>query len=256
LKRLSATVTSVPLRFFIEGTQRVASGRAAPKRWYPIAQPSVGQEAFYGSFRLYDSVDPSVIIEDKPRDHSLRFTKESRRRSRITLSAILRRLDIAKKIKTSKLSPYHASINLRDSQLNIESKLIDVGFGASQVIPVIRASLSRSPGPLLVEQPEIHLHPKAQGIIAELLCDTSLDRQVIVETHSEHMINRARILVAQGKLDCRDVIINYVLRTKYGSRVICIELDKKGDFKQQWPEGFFDERYQDTIKLLELSGQE
>jgi len=196
-----------------------------------------------------------MIAEEKSQDH-VRVPRELRKLRRQTLARVLRSLDIAKRIKTSKLSPYHFSINVRDSQLNIESKLIDVGFGASQVIPVIRACLGPSYGPLLVEQPEIHLHPKAQGIVAELLCQTSLGRQVIIETHSEHMINRARILVAQGKLDHRDIIINYVKRTKRGSQIRSIPLGPDGEFREPWPDGFFDERYQDTVKLLELTGKE
>ena len=137
------------------------------------------------------------------------------------------------------------------------SNLIDVGYGASQVIPILRAILSPSRGPLFVEQPEIHLHPGAQGAIAEILCEVSRDRQVIIETHSVHMINRARILVAEGKMDPSNVTINFISRSKEGSAVHSIPLLGNGDFATEWPSGygFFDERYQDTMRLLSLKNR-
>ena len=114
---------------------------------------------------------------------------------------------------------------------------------------------------MFVEQPEIHLHPKAQGTVAELLAATSLRRQVVVETHSVHMINRARKLVAEGALDPISVVINFVERTDYGPKVHSIQLDSSGEFDVKWPGGFFDvkwpggffdERYEDTMALLRL----
>jgi len=247
-----ATLNSYPIRFFLEGTQRVASGRAAPKRWYPIAQPLAETSRFSGQYRLFDSVDPRLLGEERSREAQFH---RSPRAHKTSLGRYLSKLDIAKRIRTSKLSPYHSSINVRDNKLGIESKLIDVGYGASQVIPVISACLSESPGPLFIEQPEIHLHPKAQAVIGELICRTSKHRQVIVETHSEHLINRARILIARGDLDYRDVIINYVSRTSKGSTVTSIPINKDGEFESPWPEGFFDERYRDTLQLLELTKQ-
>ena len=79
---------------------------------------------------------------------------------------------------------------------------------------------------------------------------------MLVETHSEHMINRARIRVAKGLLDPKDVMILYVDRSLKGSQVHTIPLDKNGDFGAAWPEGFFDERYEDTMKLLQLKSEE
>jgi predicted ATPase len=105
-----------------------------------------------------------------------------------------------------------------------------------------------------VEQPEIHLHPQAQGALAEMLCEVSCSRQVVVETHSVHVLNRARILVAEGKMDSAHVMINFIGRSKAGSVVHPIQLLDNGDFGTEWPSGygFFDERYQDTMRLLSL----
>lgn len=255
IRRLMSIVSSFSAARFIEETQRVSSGRTSPKRWYPrtaISPPP--QHPWSMMPRLLDSVDPAVLEQSKKKlDPLYPGFRRPRRKSRVTLNSVLSKLDIANSIESKELSPYHSAIQVRDSRMHIESKLIDVGYGASQVIPVILGCLSENSGPLLVEQPEIHLHPKAQSHVAELLCETSLSRQVIIETHSEHMINRARISVAKGELDHRDVVINYVSRDKSGSHVKTIKLLSNGEFAAQWPEGFFDERYQDTVTLLRVS---
>jgi len=167
----------------------------------------------------------------------------------------LNELEIGNQIHDTKLSPYHLGINVKDSVTGVISNLMDVGYGASQVIPILRAGLSSSEGPLYIEQPEIHLHPKAQGTLGDFLCNISKYRQVVIETHSVHMINRARILIARGELAATHVIVNYVYRQPDGSRVVPIPILENGDFGREWPEGFFDERFEDTMLLLQLKSQ-
>ena len=234
---------------FVARVQRIASGRLGPKRWYS-ATTAKSSRTLRG---LYDGIDPQMLEEIRKSEEKHIRQQQTRNRQRI--ASVLKQLEIASAVKDVQLSPYHTSISVKDSVTKVVSNLIDVGYGASQVIPVILGCLSRSTSPLLVEQPEIHLHPRAQGTVAELLCSTSKQRQVIVETHSEHMINRARILVAQGKLNPSDVLINYVKRDKNGSTVEPITIQKNGDFSRDWPEGFFDERYRDTMELIDLKNK-
>jgi predicted ATPase len=66
------------------------------------------------------------------------------------------------------------------------------------------------------------------------------------------MIYRALLQIARGLLDHKNVVIVYVDRTPQGSRVSTIPLTKSGDFAEDWPGGFFDERYEDTMDLLRL----
>jgi predicted ATPase len=105
---------------------------------------------------------------------------------------------------------------------------------------------------LFVEQPEIHLHPKAQATVADLLFETSHARQVVVETHSVRFINRARIRVASGEVPAEHLMILYVDRTSNGSHITPIPVMSNGEFGATWPNGFFDERYEDTMALLKL----
>jgi len=246
----------LPLHGFwsvVRQSERVSSGRAAPKRWYSIADTSFRSSTGPDRPRVFDTVDPIMI--DETRRYVPAFQRLRRPVPKHTLTSVLSELEIGNQIHDTKLSPYHLGINIRDNITGVTSNLIDVGYGASQVIPVLKASLSGFEGPLFVEQPEIHLHPKAQGVIADILCDTSRNRQVVVETHSVRMINRARIQVAKGELPHSHVMVLYVERTKSGSRVYPIPILENGDFGADWPEGFFDERYEDTMLLLQLKTQ-
>ena len=232
------------------GTERVSSGRSAPQRWYP-STGSRPVHHFREEGRVFGEVSPALLEDAERSERFFKFRRHPRQDAG-TLASHLRSIGIASSIQHAHLSAYHSAIRVRDSVTGVTSNLIDVGYGASQVIPVIHACLSHSSSPLFVEQPEIHLHPKAQADIGELLCRTSQWRQVIVETHSVHVINRARILVARGDLDPSRVVVNYVARGKSGSHIVEIPILRDGEFGAEWPEGFFEERYQDTLELLEL----
>lgn len=246
IERIIYFCTTQSLTQFFGRMQRVSSGRLGPKRWYP----TTGMPGPRTARKVYDAVEPQMLHEIRRRTDD--EAKKEVAATRLRLGRVLKDLNIAKAITDAKLSPYHSAINVTDNITRVKSNLIDVGYGASQVIPVILASLQSNWAPLLVEQPEIHLHPCAQGRLAELLCLTSKSRQIVIETHSEHMINRARILVAQGKIRARDVVIQYVSRNKEGSQITTIPILANGDFGAEWPKGFFDERYEDTMRLLDI----
>ena len=130
--------------------------------------------------------------------------------------------------------------------------IADVGFGASQVLPVIVEGFYSSPGcTFLVEQPEIHLHPKAQATLGDLLVGLSKhDRQVIVETHSEHLINRVQLRIADETIDRSDVAIYYFEATEQGTRIREVGLTEYGQYlTETLPEDFFDEGFVESYQL-------
>jgi hypothetical protein len=243
--RIAAAFGSYAYQHFFVGMERVSSARSGPKRWVAKGAMQNTESKFRG---LLD--DPYTMTLEPPTSTRTRLRR--RGQATDTVAKYLSELGIASAIRRQDLSAYHGALNVTDSVSNVTSNLADVGFGASQVIPVIRGCLSDSTCPLFLEQPEIHLHPRAQGQLANLICATSKRRQVIVETHSEHMINRARILIAEGSLSANDVSIIYVDRRKTGSHTTEIGIDASGDFTAEWPSGFFDERYQDSMRLIEL----
>ena len=125
----------------------------------------------------------------------------------------------------------------------IQANLRNVGIGVSQVLPILVLCLSVPPGStVLLEQPELHLHPAVQSRLGDFFAACALSgRQLVVETHSEHLINRVRLLVARRHLDpASDVAINFVERDALGAEVTRIGLDQSGQL-DRWPRGFFDE---------------
>ena len=111
--------------------------------------------------------------------------------------------------------------------------LIDVGYGVSQVLPVI-IELWRGDAPrmFLLQQPEVHLHPSAQAALGSLFCRAAAQgRQLIVETHSDHLMDRVRMEVRDGGsgLKPEDVSLLYFERGKLDVRIHSLRFDKQGN---------------------------
>jgi len=119
--------------------------------------------------------------------------------------------------------------------------IADVGFGVSQTLPVIVALLVAKPGQIVyIEQPEIHLHPRAQFNMAELLADAANQGvKVVAETHSSLLLRGVQTLVTQGQLAPERVKLHWFSRDKDGATVVdTAVLDKNGAFGEEWPEDF------------------
>jgi predicted ATPase len=132
----------------------------------------------------------------------------------------------------------------------------NVGFGITYTLPIIVAVLASPPGTLiLIENPEAHLHPKGQAKMGELLAlAASCGVQVVIETHSDHVLNGIRLAVHGGKLNPKDVQLHYFQRkNKKGQAftdVVSPHIDRNGRI-DQWPDGFFDEWDKSLDALLE-----
>ena len=161
-------------------------------------------------------------------------------------------LDV-RKVGDMAVSGEHIALVLVDRRSKTPVTLADVGFGINQVLPVIVEGADFFiPGEgrvLCVEQPEIHLHPRLQANLADLMIDTIRgegEKQWIVETHSELIILRIQRRIREGKLDPSDVSVLYVdpsLDGTEGSSIIQLRLDENGDFIDYWPNGFFEEGF-------------
>jgi hypothetical protein len=120
--------------------------------------------------------------------------------------------------------------------------IADVGFGVSQTLPVLVALLAAQPGQLVyIEQPETHLHPRAQFALAQVLASAAKRGvRVVAETHSSILLLGVQTLVAEGKLEPDKVKLHWFQREKDGRTVVRSgDLDEAGAFGD-WPEDFSD----------------
>jgi hypothetical protein len=135
-----------------------------------------------------------------------------------------------------------------------------VGVGVSQVLPILIAGLlAPQDGLLLIEQPELHLHPRAQARLAEFFLGMSkTGRRCIVETHSEAFINQLRVALAAGTTRAGDdVAVYFASQDEFGdTKFSPIEIGPDGIIRN-WPEGFFDESLllEDRITRLAMQGR-
>jgi hypothetical protein len=119
--------------------------------------------------------------------------------------------------------------------------LTDVGFGVSQVLPVlVLCSYAPEGSILLLEQPEIHLHPSVQAGLADVLIAAVHHRrlQIIVESHSEHLLRRLQRRIAEGALAAEDAALYFCTAGAEGSALLGLQLDRFGNIAN-WPDGFF-----------------
>ena len=114
-----------------------------------------------------------------------------------------------------------------------QRNLIDVGYGVSQVLPVVTELLRQDAPPMfLLQQPEVHLHPSAQAALGSLFCRiASWDRQVFIETHSDHLLDRVRMDARDGAgaLKPEDVSILYFERQRLSVRIHSLRIDEGGN---------------------------
>ena len=146
------------------------------------------------------------------------------------------------------------SFRLTDTDTGTDASLLDVGFGISQVLPIVVQSRLSEKKTLLIEQPEIHLHPAQQAELGDMFIRSAQERgnTLLLETHSEHLIlrilRRIRETTENGApsdevppISPEDVAVLYVQPDEKGAQVIEIPVTEDGDFKNPWPGGFFEE---------------
>lgn len=141
---------------------------------------------------------------------------------------------------------WQAKIRVRKG--GTEVLLTDVGFGVSQVLPVITLLQYVPEGStVILEQPEIHLHPLAQANLADAIVNAALHRnvQVIVESHSEHLLLRLQRRVAEGKVSSNDLRLYFCDAPEFESELRSLELDLLGNITN-WPKYFMGDSFGET----------
>lgn len=175
----------------------------------------------------------------------------------------LSQLGLTSKISAKRLSDVEIEVMVARLPKNGRSKsdmvsIADVGFGVSQTLPVLVALLVAEPGQLVyLEQPEIHLHPRAQRALAEILVEAAnRGVKVVAETHSSMLLLAVQTLVAKKKIDSKNVALHWFQRDKAGmTDVSTAVLTEQGTFGE-WPVDFDDvelEAESDYLKAVTMA---
>lgn len=143
-------------------------------------------------------------------------------------------------------------LQIKNSKEGKFIKPSNTGFGISYVLPIIVAGMIAAKDSLLIiENPEAHLHPLGQSRIGEFLVKIANSGvQVIVETHSDHVINGVRLSVAKKQIEAENTLINFFTRvTDVDIKIDSIEINELGEIAQ-WPQGFLDQEKNDLKELF------
>jgi predicted ATPase len=145
-------------------------------------------------------------------------------------------------------------VRVQIGRQSTEALLTDVGFGVSQVLPVVVECFYVPARSIVIfEQPEIHLHPAVQAELADLFIDairakeggTDRNIQLIIESHSEHLLRRLQRRIAEGVLAPQDAALYFVDTTDEGARIEELAMDEYGRISN-WPDNFFGDAIGET----------
>ena len=155
--------------------------------------------------------------------------------------------------------PEKTRLYLRNFETGIEVAPQDIGVGISQVLPVAVIALGKQSGIVAIEQPELHIHPAIQVALGDLFISQIEEKEVtfLLETHSEHLMLRFLRRIRETKGDSLppgkrplnpDQVAVYFIEQSHGAiklKMLCV--DDEGEFRDEWPRGFFEEREEELL---------
>ena len=244
---------SLPLRLL--ELSYLTAERLGPRESYSLVDPShgpvVGSKGEHAVGILYNGGNERVleglIVSDAPPTR-LRQTEARMRQlfpgCQLAVEKVARANSVTLGLRTSNDTGFHRPVH--------------TGFGLTQVLPIIVAALSaKRNGILLIENPEVHLHPAGQAAVGKFLAEVATAGvQVIVETHSDHVLNGIRRSVKDGTLAYEDTAL-YYFRPR-GKELNALPQVSSPIMAQDgsidsWPDGFFDQIDKDTAYFANWS---
>ena len=245
--------------FFISSLKYLGPLRDSPKQLYPIvhaADPNnVGLRGEHSAsiLELHKDKDIQFI----PSKNFLSPVIDRTIKTQTLETAVndwLGYLEIADSVNAQYQSKWGREIKVQISNSTTMHDLTHVGVGVSQVLPILVMCLLADPDSTLVlEQPELHLHPRVQTLLGDFFLSVALcHKQCIVETHSEHLIDRLRYRIAatttQQELNSKTKIY-FVEKKSKGSMFQEVSINEYGAISN-WPPGFFDQSHQEAQQIL------
>jgi hypothetical protein len=221
-------------------TFALAPIRTRPKRTYDELSEDYSPEGDHVPKLLARLLNEETQSEParRVREAIIKFGEES---------GLFRDVEV-KKLGKGTDDPFQVQVAIGGPKVN----LMDVGYGVSQALPVIVQSVLRSQRSLLlIQQPEVHLHPRAQAALGTFFAELVATRKdtLLIETHSDYLIDRVRQEVARGTLDPDKVLILFFHKPKIETTVYPIELDRLGNIENA-PDHYRDFFLKEELRML------
>ncbi|ENM3765840.1 DUF3696 domain-containing protein [Vibrio cholerae] len=238
------------------GIKYVGPLRSKPKSVYPLTDinntKDIGVKGEHSAAILHINknirIKYPVIISDE-----YLHIEEQLATFSSALHQWLNYLDVVTSVTTKDQGKFGYELKVKTNSSESPQDLNHVGVGVSQVIPIVMQCLLSNRNDILIfEQPELHLHPKIQAKLCDLFIAMSLNgRQLIIETHSEYIINRLRYRIAQGVNENlnENIGIKFVTNTGSKSEFEDIQISEYGAIKN-WPKDFFDQSQIEVENIL------
>lgn len=245
---IEQAILSIKSQFTRELVNHVSPLRAHPKRYYFLDKANINTilDTLDGN-SLTETLKENTIVKNKVNTWLKTFGLH------VDVSTLQ---DVIHKLKIQ--------------QYSLDLDITDVGFGISQILPVIvQGFLSYDNSLTMIEQPEIHLHPKMQADLADLFIDVVTGsipqkkvfknkqypiamKYLLIETHSEYLLRRLRRRISEGKISAQDVAIYFVVPPKdRNSSAEIQEKEVSEDGAFDWPQDFYaDELKKDTTVFI------
>ena len=237
--------------FFYLNAERIGPRISQRVKFYDY--PNVGWQGEFVAQILGDPDFSQKFVVDENRRAAESESPRIIQQTKVWMNFVLPGFDI-----DASYSPDLLSAQIRVDNSFTRGNLVlatNVGFGISYVLPVVVTGLLAPKGSfMIVENPEAHLHPAAQSKIGRFLAViANAGVNVIVETHSDHVINGIQIATVKNEITSSLVTINYFSSKEQQPQPECvsISLNEKGELSE-WPDGFFDQTQKDFAQLIEL----
>ena len=249
---LEKSIHAKQLATMLSGLTYISADRLGPRETYPLSTPdqhqTVGSRGELTPWFLYQFADKrppeELILPDFPptlQRQTEAWMKAFFPGTTLMLEPVKGANLITLGIRTHDATNFHRPQN--------------VGYGLSYVLPIITACLGVNRGDvIMVENPEAHLHPSGQAAMGEFLAKSAAAGcQIIIETHSDHILNGIRRSIKKGILRHEQAAIHFFMPREEEhqevSQVFSPLIDQNGNL-DQWPAGFFDQFDQDTAFLI------
>ncbi|MER6096697.1 DUF3696 domain-containing protein [Streptomyces sp. NPDC001728] len=240
---------------FGQGFQYLKADRIVPGISYPRSHPAVVRRGFLGA-RGEHTANYLRVHQDEPVGTALRHQSTASGTLLAQTDAWMQQLCPGVNLQaigidgtdTVRLSyGFGSGVNASNRY-----RPTSVGFGLTYALPIVVACLTARPGSLiLLENPEAHLHPQGQTSLAYLAtAAVAAGAQLVVETHSDHVLNGLRISVKSDRIPASATAVHFFRRSGQSGEVVSPRMGDDG-MLSEWPRGFFDEWENSLDQLLD-----